>query len=147
MDVKKVHAVEIANFFIRSGQGEYSPLKIQKLIYIASLLHIRRFGKSLVRESFQAWEYGPVISTLYHKLKQYGRLHVRRPIKTYDPAVLSDDQIEILKLVDESFGCMPPSKLVRITHDKDGAWAKNYVAGAKVSIPEEDIIDEARGIR
>ena len=74
-------------------------------------------------------------------------MHIRNPIKTDEVSELNGGQIEILRMVDESFGGMAPSRLVTITHNKDGAWAKNYVAGARVRIPEDDIIEEARGIR
>jgi len=145
--IESIPAIVVANYFIESGNGEYSPLKIQKLIYIANLLHIRRFNISLVKESFHAWEYGPVIPGLYHELKQYGRLHVRNPIKTKFCVTLDSDQLFLLDMVDKTFGCMAPSRLVRLTHLEGGAWDKNYIPGARVKIPEDNIVEEAMGIR
>jgi len=138
-----VPAITVANFFIKSGHGEYSPLKIQKLIYISNLVHIRRFKEKLVKEAFQAWEYGPVIPSLYHELKQYGRLHIRKPIECDDEIKLNDNQLALLKKVDEVFGNMTPSRLVSITHTQGGAWDKNYVPGAALNIADKDILEEA----
>jgi uncharacterized phage-associated protein len=138
-----VPAIEVANFFIKSGNGSYSPLKLQKLVYIANLLHVAEFKKNLVKEPFQAWDYGPVIPSLYHKLKEYGRSSIARPLHVKEENHLTDQQIDLLQKVDEAFGRLPPSVLVSITHLKGGAWDKSYVAGASVDISDELIVAEA----
>lgn len=144
---KPVPAVEVANFFIKSGEGSYSPLKIQKLVYIANLLHVAEFQENLVKEPFQAWDYGPVIPSLYHKLKEYGRSSIARPIPVTENSNLTEEQISLLQKADEAFGKLPPSILVSITHLKGGAWDKSYVAGASVDITNELVQEEALRIK
>ncbi len=67
-------AGHIANYILdladRDGVA-VTPMKLQKLVYIAfgwalALYHLRLF-----RERIQAWEHGPVIPSLYHEFKVY----------------------------------------------------------------------------
>ena len=50
-----------------------SNLEIHKKLYIAYMVLLGRSDGSarLVDEAFQAWDYGPVLPTLYHHLKAF----------------------------------------------------------------------------
>lgn len=139
----RIPAIEVANFFIEASEGSYSQLKLQKLIYIANLIHYAEFKQFLVKENFEAWDYGPVIPSLYHKLKENGRLCIPDKLKIDNNSKLSETQKNLLAKVNENFGKLPPSVLVSITHMKDGAWDKCYIPRASIDIPESHIADEA----
>ncbi len=50
-----------------------SNLKIQKLIYFIEASFLVKFNRKLFSQNFEAWEYGPVIPSLYHLLKKFER--------------------------------------------------------------------------
>lgn len=52
-------AKEIANYFLElSAKKDISPLKIQKLVYIAHGWHLALYGEPLVQDELaEAWEY------------------------------------------------------------------------------------------
>lgn len=47
-------------------------LKLQKLLYYAQGIAAGRFNSRLMPENFEAWEHGPVISSIYHSYKTSG---------------------------------------------------------------------------
>src|ERR1700678_4090164 len=68
-------AAAIANEFIRLARDSnrpLSPMKVQKLVYFAHGWFLAFTGKPLINEPIEAWQFGPVIPSLYHSLKGYG---------------------------------------------------------------------------
>ena len=71
-------AKAVANYFLeKHSEEEISPLKIQKLVYIAHGWHLAFHDSPLVDDEYaEAWEYGPVFPSLYHEFKHYGRMPI-----------------------------------------------------------------------
>lgn len=134
----------VARYICEKGGWKVSNLQLQKLMYLAQMIHMgRNNGKPLFDGNFQAWDYGPVEPSLYHRAKSYGSralpdiFHDALGFKSEDPrrAVLDD--------VCERFLKFTPGELVDITHSESGAWATFYVPQAKgISIPNDAILRE-----
>jgi uncharacterized phage-associated protein len=66
----------VANYFVKksfdSGE-ELTPMKLVKLVYIAHGWYLGLTGDPLIDEPVQAWQYGPVVETVYEHFKKYGR--------------------------------------------------------------------------
>ncbi|MFT8522714.1 Panacea domain-containing protein [Gluconobacter oxydans] len=65
----------VANAFLRRSFDDdisVSPMKLQKLIFLAHGYYLAATGKPLVEESFEAWPYGPVSEPLYQEFKSFG---------------------------------------------------------------------------
>lgn len=78
----------IANYFIEKSFDtgvELTPMKLLKLVYIAHGWHLGLTGEPLIREAIQAWQYGPVISSLYQDVKHFGRAEITELIEQYAP--------------------------------------------------------------
>ena len=127
---------------VRSG-WRLSNLEVQKLLYIAHMLHLGRTGEPLIDGHFEAWDYGPVEPRLYHELKMFGADPVFnvfagvRDLPDDSPEAMSLDQTQRM-LADAT-----PGRLVAITHRDDGAWARHYdSARRRVVIPNRDIAAE-----
>ena len=56
----------------RSGWS-LSNLELQKILYVGQMLYLGRYNEPLVNEVFEAWDYGPVLPTIYHSAKMFGR--------------------------------------------------------------------------
>jgi len=73
----------VANSFLyrahQDGLSDIDALKIQKLVYFFHGWYLANKNIAGVGELFEAWPYGPVLSSLYHKFKIYGA----RPIEGY----------------------------------------------------------------
>ena len=120
-------------------------LELQKIIYIAHMLHLGRCDAPLVESYFEAWYLGPVHPDLYHQAKIYGSEPVQN-IFNSQPS-LDDTKIETktLNSTYDIVGDFSGARLIAITHCDYGAWQKNYKPGVRnVVIPNEDILDEYR---
>ena len=65
----------IAYAFVKKGidEGKYvTQMKLQKMLFFAQGYHLSRFGVPLIKETFQAWKYGPVVPNIYQDFKLYG---------------------------------------------------------------------------
>ncbi|WP_158922985.1 type II toxin-antitoxin system antitoxin SocA domain-containing protein [Acidisphaera sp. S103] len=56
---------------------QLSNLALQKVLYIAHMVHLGRCKDPLVDERFQAWDYGPVLPSLYRPVRMFGSEPVR----------------------------------------------------------------------
>lgn len=120
---------------------DVSNLRLQKLIYIAQMIHVGRYKEPLIEKDFQAWMYGPVIPSLYHKLKGYGSDPVGD--RFYETTPLTAQEEDTINFVCDRLKGATGSRLVAITHRDGGAWFNNYQSGIYDKIiPLEDIEKE-----
>lgn len=115
-------------------------LSLQKLIYFAHGLMLAKHGRPLVRETFQAWKYGPVLEPLYHDLKVFGPSSIGKDslfVKNWDELPLSaKNERRCISSVLTQLGRQTAGRLVDIAHDPNGPWAKVFeskVAGIDIS--------------
>lgn len=143
-----VNALRLANQIVRwyVAQGKTTPtnLEFQKLAYFCHGWHLALIGTPLVDEEFEAWRFGPVLPSVYHKFKVFSS----NPIPADHPLVAWESPLEpnsaSAQLVDrvlQVYGGYPGFELVRLSHDVNGPWAKVWTAGAfsSESIDNESI--------
>lgn len=136
---------ESAARYIASGAGwDLSNLKLQKLMYIAQVVHMGRAkGLPLFEAEFQAWDYGPVIPELYQKLKVFGAERISDVFSNAKRFREGDPRRKVMDDVVSRFLTYSAGDLVDITHSDKGAWAEHYVPGARnIAIPKESIFAE-----
>jgi uncharacterized phage-associated protein len=71
----RFNAVAIANYFydLCAAQGQrLTPMKLQKLVYLAHGWHLGLTGKPLLDEEIQAWSFGPVVRSVYNAFQEFG---------------------------------------------------------------------------
>ena len=78
---KKLNSSVVANFFLQRAfkqQKSISPMKLIKLVYIAHgwCLAALDHYDILNGEKVEAWDYGPVIPSLYHEFKRFGSQNI-----------------------------------------------------------------------
>lgn len=120
-------------------------LTMQKLLYISEMIWVghNEGNDSLVEESFEAWDYGPVLPSVYHRAKAFGDVPVQNVFTLANS--WTDSRREFLNDVTNAFKDFQPFDLVEYTHWPKGAWARNYVAGVRgIVIPRKDIFEEYR---
>ncbi len=126
----------------QESSWKVSNLVLQKLLYIAHMLHLGNKGTPLITGQFEAWDYGPVHPDVYRKTNIFGASPIQNIFRTTPDMEATTAKEKIDKVLD-GLGKENPSKLVAITHWEGGAWAKNYKPGIKFSvIPNADIRSE-----
>ncbi len=151
-------AAAVANEFLHlahSGGQTITPLKMQKLVYFAHGWHLAITGKPLITEPIQAWQYGPVISSLYQIFKEAGAnpisfaasvpiqngfiaAKLEREGNAADVAIAK----QIIERVWNQYGKYTAAQLTTITHSENSPWAKvEHKERPEQTIPNEWIRD------
>lgn len=145
-------AASIANAFLNRafgarGQNSISPMKLQKLVYLAHGHTLAETGEPLLDEAFEAWKFGPVLPSLYHECKRFGGGTVRDFIHDYDlqtekyyPAPVPDDGtiVSIIDFVWKTYGNEDALSLSDWTHAKNGPWDQ-VTSGGQNILRNQDI--------
>lgn len=121
-------------------------LEVQKVLYLAHMAFLGRNGgrRRLIAEPFEAWDYGPVIPSLYHRLKVFGAGSVGNVFHGI-PIVTQGDEAAVIREASEKLANKSPGELIANTHREGGAWADHYCPGARgLVIPDNSILEEYR---
>lgn len=120
----------VANYFIQKSFDtgkELTPMKLVKLVYIAHGWHLALTDKPLINEAIQAWKYGPVINSLYHKFKPYGNEQIAKTEDEYKGLQLitpnvNETRKEFLDKIWEVYGNSNGIELSSLTHQPSTPW-------------------------
>ena len=141
----------IANYFLERAWAEsreLDPLKIQKLVYFAHGWYLGIHGQPLVAEPVEAWPFGPVFPSVYQEFKFYGRDTIGemafdlKDDEPWAPVVPESDSKtrEVLDRVWKVYGHLSGTRLSRMTHDKDGPWARAWESRRRRGRPQGAVI-------
>lgn len=126
----------------RSG-WTLSNLQLQKILYLAHMMHLGEKGAPLLTGGFEAWDYGPVNPELYSVAKIFGSSPVRDVFHGATPVKPDSDEAATLNDACDQLSSVPAGRLVAITHDKLGAWYRAYAPGLRgVPITQAEILKE-----
>ena len=135
---------DVANFYIdivmHSEDDQITNLKLNKLLYYAQGCCLSRCGHPLFPDQIEAWEYGPVVPSVYRKYKVCGKSPIRSTDEEYDPAVFSDTEKAILLDVMREYGQYTGSALVSMTHRPGTPWRQAVENSTKI-ITQESMKD------
>lgn len=133
---------DVANWFLKynydlreqldEDTDEISNLKLQKLLYYAQGASLALRNKPMFEDDIEAWKHGPVVPTVYRKYKNSGSSGI---MNIEEPKNLSKEDLEILKMVYDTFGEYSAWGLRNLTHS-ESPWIeteRNQV------IPQEKI--------
>lgn len=142
-----VSALSAARTLCELRNWELSNLEIQKILYLAHMFHLGRTNAPLINESFEAWDYGPVVPEVYADARAFGSERVTGAFYRVHAVRPDSEEYKTLQEAAEGTRGVRAGRLVAITHRDNGAWAKNYRQGMRrIKIPNRDIIDEYRMI-
>lgn len=114
-------ARDVAEYLLQLSDTETNDitnLKLQKLVYYAQGFHLAMYDKPLFADPIEAWQYGPVVSELYHAYKQNGS-QIITPTDSYEfSGKFTKEQEELLSEVNEVYGQFSGMKLMNMTHEE-----------------------------
>lgn len=103
-------------------------LKLQKVLYFAQAYFLAKLGRPLFADHVEAWEYGPVVPSVYRKYRENGSNPI---ISEEDKSTITVEDKEVLDKIWSTFGGYSASRLVDISHAHT-PWKEAYQTTSKV---------------
>ena len=117
-----------------------TPMHILKLAYISHGVMLWIANKDLLYEPVEAWRYGPVVPSVYHRYKAFGGQAI--DISTVDQSAnLGGAELFAIQSVDDIYRDVSALKLSGLTHQVGTPWhttVQQYGVGA--IIPNDVIL-------
>lgn len=120
-------ALDVARYFIHLASpaededaDRLCPMRLQKLLYYAQGLHLAAAGVPLFADRIEAWQYGPVVRSLYPQFKPYSK-GVIPPAEGCEPAGLSPRDRAFVRSVWDQYKGYSATALSRMTH-REAPW-------------------------
>lgn len=145
---------EVANFVLDQCEvhaRDISHLSLQKIVYFGHVWSLIKLGRPLIKHSFEAWEFGPVLPYLYRDFKSAGSGPLRARARRLDArsgerttvAYSFDASIhELLVTVTDFYSRLTAAELVRMSHLPGSPWYQVWNHAGKAN-PGMLIRDEA----
>ena len=127
-------ANDVAYFFIdlankdKYGDG-MTNLRVNKLLYLAQGHCFARTGEQLFEDDFEAWDYGPVIPSIYQQYKKYGKNPIDEIDNGYRHDIFTSTELDLLVDVAREYGKYATGKLVDFTHCPNSPWSNAFKMG------------------
>jgi uncharacterized phage-associated protein len=162
LSVPPFDAKAVANYFLELANRDGKTLdamKIQKLVYLAHGWSLALLGRPLIADKIEAWQYGPVIRSLYGAFADCGSGPIQHPALDARRAeggrlVLTPARLEGIEspfnakvkgLLDEvwrAYGSYTGIELSNYTHQDGTPWAQTWRPGVDgLVISDESIKD------
>lgn len=154
-------AKAVANEFLALAKGENKKLtqmQLQKLVYFAYGWYLAITGTRLIDERVEAWEWGPVIPSIYREFRRFGSSPITElaaevgfrdgkagyyavRIQSIDP---KKDGLatQVIKRVWDIYGKYSAIDLSKMTHEPDSPWTLTPDKEIKGTAIEDGVIME-----
>ena len=119
-----------ANYLIGKFGGDrgIEHMKLQKLVYCAHGWWLTAYQDPFLNDRPEVWKYGPVFSTLYHNLKEFGLRPIREPQRVVfneGPPTIDesgDEERALLNWIWGQYGHHSALYLSDLTHKEGTPW-------------------------
>ena len=135
-------ALAVADRIIRfslEDEAPITPMQVQKLTYFCHAWMLGLGHGPLFQDAVESWQYGPVIRSLYHALKQYGGDRITQRILD-TPATFTEQEERIIKVIWRQYGQLDGTRLSRMTHITGSPWEQTYQKDKRSQIIHNHII-------
>lgn len=151
--------VHIANYLLsladQEGAKDMTLMKLMKLVYFSYAWYLTLSNEKLFTEEVEAWQFGPVIPSLYHEFKHFGNRHITEYAAYYEYAYSDEPQYLMINGADKNvwgivaavwqhYKDKSATELSRITHDDGSPWDEVYISGHNKPLKPEKIRERAQ---
>ncbi|WQV61371.1 DUF4065 domain-containing protein [Helicobacter pylori] len=131
--MKALDAAKILINLSLDNQKPITNLKLQKMLYVAQA----ESDSKLIKEDFQAWDYGSVIPDVYRNFCINGSTPITK--REEIPNNIDREKEKELAKIYNQYKDADAWNTVRATHQKESAWSKHHVKGMRKVIKRDDI--------
>ena len=162
MEKARYSALDVARLVVNiSNDNGYSisNLKLQKILYFIQRAFLVVFDIPCFTDDIEAWEYGPVVTSVYQEFKVYGsncipRITTYRFInfeklsvetKNFDDGIFADKDKILVKNIIEIYKDISPVAMIKLTHNQS-PWIEAFKSGTNMIISNIAIKKSYQGL-
>lgn len=136
---------EVANFILDYADKNgisVTNLGLQKITYFCHVWFLVFEKKPLIKQNFEAWEFGPVLPYLYRLFKDFGEQQITTRATKLDPKTgskvvaqihVSKDEQRLLESIVSFYTRLSVNQLVEQSHVQNGPWYEVWNHEEKVN--------------
>ncbi|MDB4309159.1 DUF4065 domain-containing protein [Porticoccaceae bacterium] len=117
-----------------------TPMQLIKLVYLAHGWMLATASRPLLRDSVEAWQYGPVLPDLYEKIKSCRSHPVIGPLSD-DSDQLDELATIVIGEVYKLYGHLDGISLSALTHQEGTPWDITWKSRGKSGVISDDLIE------
>lgn len=134
----EIRATDVANYFLSKAKDEKKMIQnfhLQSLVYLSQGIYIGAYNDTLFKDDVMAWDFGPVITDLYDKLRIYGNGFVSDYIGEYSGREIFEIKAkQVLEKVWQDFFINynekyenPVTEISALMKSQKSAWYKYFI--------------------
>jgi uncharacterized phage-associated protein len=134
----------VAEYILRLAQQRNNPLtpmQVLKLVYISHGWQLGLYGRPLINESIEAWPYGPVVPSVYHRYKKFGSNFIS-DIPSDAPNEFESSERSTMDQVVKGYGSRSGISLSSLTHEPGTPWSLTVKESGIGSVISNDLIED-----
>ncbi len=142
MFFERSKALAVAKYLLdqtRAAGFVVTPMQLLKLVYIAHGWMLGSHGRPLFNESVEAWQYGPVVPSVYQSLKRFGSSSVQC-VDGAPEVQFDQDERAIMDFVSRNYGAANGVTLSAATHKAGTPWSVTWGSQSKSAPISNDLI-------
>lgn len=124
----------------RAAGDSVTPMQLIKLVYIAHGLMLGAYGRPLIEEPVEAWQYGPVVPSVYHETKAFRSSSVTG-ISASPSWVFDQQEVKAMDTALRLFGNRDGVALSSLTHRSGTPWSVTWSIRGKNGSISNDLIE------
>lgn len=134
-------ARKISNYLLGKFDAErfdLTNLRLNKLLFFIHAAAMTKKEEGLIRNHFEAWQYGPVLRPVFDAFKRHGDQWIKAPAEYLDYASglhkpipyndIAEDDVAIIIDAFNEYSRFSTPQLVALSHERDGPWDLVYRA-------------------
>lgn len=133
---RQLQGIDVAKYIL--SKITCTQLKLQKLVYLCFADYLCNTGRLLFKDKIYAFQYGPVVYSVYKKYKKYGYKSIEEETSDIDSKNIFElpsksrilfaengiDKISSIEKTLHKYGNLSATELVDLTHKKNTPWSK-----------------------
>lgn len=135
-------SLAVANYLLDKAKAKndtLTPMQLIKLAYIAHGWMLGKYGAALLLEPVEAWQYGPVIPSIYQAVRRFRSSPIESidGYSQYAPILFTDNEKEIMDTVYDKYAKYDGLVLSTATHQPKSPWSQVPVSYPASNIPDD----------
>ena len=105
----------------RCVDRDTTPMHVLKIVYVCHGWMLAANDEALITEPVEAWTYGPVVPTVYHRYKRYGAQSILEDADDRS-GELGESATALIEVIEEAYRPYTAVQLSALTHQPGTPW-------------------------